>query len=100
MKSNGDRNVGRCRVFVFTIGVSDQVRSEHAGLPTVKRPRCRKPSDDIARAMMQLAGSDLAAPVFLSPEEREAIARSKAAASSGEFASDEQVRAVWAKYGL
>jgi len=52
--------------------------------------------DDIARAMIQLAGSDLHAPILLSPEEREAIARSKAAADRGEFATDEQVRAVWA----
>jgi hypothetical protein len=56
--------------------------------------------DDIARAIMQLAGSDLAAPVVLSPDEREAIAGSKAAAERGEFATDEQVRAVWAKHGL
>ena len=56
--------------------------------------------DDIARPIMQLAGSDLAAPVVLSPEEREAIARSKAAAGRGEFATDEPVRAVWAKHGL
>jgi predicted transcriptional regulator len=56
--------------------------------------------DDIARAIMRLAGSDLAAPVALSPDEREAIARSKAAAERGEFATDEQVRAVWAKHGL
>jgi hypothetical protein len=56
--------------------------------------------DDIARAIMQLAGSDLAAPIALSPEQREAIARSKAAAGRGEFATDEQVRAVWAKHGL
>lgn len=56
--------------------------------------------DDIARAIMQLAGSDLVPPVSLSPDEREAIARSKAAAARGEFASDEQVRAVWAKHGL
>lgn len=56
--------------------------------------------DDIARAMMQLAGSDVAAPVALSPEEREAIARSRAAADRGEFATDEQVRTVWAKHGL
>jgi hypothetical protein len=57
--------------------------------------------DDIARAIMQLAGSDMpAAPVSLSPEEREAVARSKAAAGRGEFATDEQVRAVWAKHGL
>ena len=56
--------------------------------------------DDIARAIMRLAGSDLAGPVALSPDEREAIARSKAAAERGEFATDEQVRAVWAKHGL
>ena len=56
--------------------------------------------DDIARAIMQLAGADLAGPVVLSPEEHQAIARSKAAADRGEFATDEQVRAVWAKHGL
>jgi hypothetical protein len=56
--------------------------------------------DDIARAIMQLAGSDLQAPVVLSPEEREAIARSRAAADCGGFATEEQVRAVWAKHGL
>jgi hypothetical protein len=56
--------------------------------------------DDIARAIMQLAGSDLPVPVVLSPGEREAIARSKAAADRGEFATEEQVRAVWAKHGL
>lgn len=56
--------------------------------------------DDIARAMIQLAGSDLASPVVLLAEEREVIARSKAAADRGEFATDEQVRAVWAKHGL
>jgi hypothetical protein len=56
--------------------------------------------DDIARAIMQLAGADHLAPVILSPEEREVVARSKAAADRGEFATDEQVRAVWAKHGL
>jgi len=55
--------------------------------------------DDIARAIMQLAGASDAAPVRLSLEEREAIARSKAAAARGEFASDDEVRAVWAKHG-
>jgi GAF domain-containing protein len=55
--------------------------------------------DEIARIVIQLAGSDVAA-VSLSVEEREAIARSKAAAARGEFASDAQVQAVWAKHGL
>lgn len=57
--------------------------------------------DDIARVILQLAGDDdEAAPVPLTAEERAAIASSKEAAARGEFASDEQVRAVWAKHGL
>ena len=56
--------------------------------------------DDIARVVLQLAGRDETAPAALSPEERAAIAASKAAAARGEFATDEQVRAVWAKHGL
>lgn len=55
--------------------------------------------DDIARAIMQLSGSDDAPPLSLSADERAAIDRSKAAAARGEFASDEDVRAVWAKHG-
>lgn len=56
--------------------------------------------DDIARVLLQLAGNDDAAPVALAAEERAAIAASKAAAGRGEFATDEQVRAAWAKHGL
>lgn len=56
--------------------------------------------DDIARIVLELAGNDDAPPVALSSEERAAIARSKAAAGRDEFATDEQVRAVWAKHGL
>jgi len=55
--------------------------------------------DDIARIVLRLAGTD-EAPVALSPDERAAIATSKAAAARGEFASDEQVRVVWAKHTL
>jgi hypothetical protein len=54
---------------------------------------------DIARVLLQLAGTD-AAPVALSAEERAAIAASKAAADRGEFASDEEVQGTWAKHGL
>ena len=53
--------------------------------------------DDIARVVLQLARDD-AAPVTLSPEERDAISLSKSAADGGEFATEEQVRAVWAKH--
>ncbi len=56
--------------------------------------------DEIARAIMELAGADAAEPVRLAAEEREAIERSKAAADRGEFATDEEVQAVWAKRGL
>ena len=56
--------------------------------------------DDIARVVLRLTGADNEPPVPLTPEERAAIAVSKAAAACGEFATDEQVRAVWAKHGL
>lgn len=54
--------------------------------------------DDIARAVLQLARAGEPAPASLTPEERAAIANSKAAAKRGEFASEEEVRAVWAKH--
>jgi len=57
--------------------------------------------DEIARAMLALAGSEMdGEPVSLTDEECAAIALSKAAAARGEFATDEQVRAVWAKHRL
>jgi hypothetical protein len=56
--------------------------------------------DDIARAILQLAGSDDVSPVPLTEDERHAIARSKESAARGEFASDDEVRAVWSKYDL
>ena len=55
--------------------------------------------DDIARLVLQLTRDDLE-PVMLSPEERTAISASKAAATRGEFATEEQVRRTWAKHGL
>jgi predicted transcriptional regulator len=55
--------------------------------------------DAIAEAIMQLAG-DRSSIAPLSPDERDAIDRSKAAAARGEFASEDDVSAVWAKYGL
>ena len=54
--------------------------------------------DDVARIILQLIGKEKdASPVPLSPEERIAIDRSKAAAARGEFATDDEVRAVWTK---
>jgi hypothetical protein len=54
--------------------------------------------DDIAHVVFRLVGEE--SRVILSADERAAIDRSKAAAARGEFATDEQVRAVWAKHGL
>jgi hypothetical protein len=57
--------------------------------------------DEIARAMLALAGTNSASePVPLTADEHAAIARSKAAAARGEFATEDQVRAAWAKHGL
>ncbi|MFZ0208468.1 MAG: hypothetical protein WAL59_20580 [Roseiarcus sp.] len=55
--------------------------------------------DEIARIVLQLAGDDEPR-IALTDDERAAIALSKAAAARGEYATDEQVRAVWAKHGL
>jgi hypothetical protein len=55
--------------------------------------------DEIARVVFQLVGNDEPPVVSLTFEGRSALAVSKAAAARGEFATDEQVRAVWAKHG-
>ena len=55
--------------------------------------------DDIARSVLFLAGEE-AEPVQLTDEERVSMAESLAQASRGEFATDEEVAAVFAKHGL
>ncbi|HWB48424.1 MAG TPA: hypothetical protein VG651_04890 [Stellaceae bacterium] len=54
--------------------------------------------DDIACVLLQLVGAD-GEPVPLTAVEAAAVAASTAAAQ-GEFATEEEVRAAWAKYGL
>jgi hypothetical protein len=56
--------------------------------------------DAIARTILMLAGDEEAATVTLTPEDEAAIALSRAQSRRGEFATDEQVAAVWAKHGL
>jgi hypothetical protein len=56
--------------------------------------------DDIARLVLALAGADDETAILLTAEEQAAVATSKAAAARGEFATDAEVRAVWAKHGL
>lgn len=55
--------------------------------------------DEIARAILALAGSNSEL-VALSDSERAAIAQSKAAAANSEFATEAEVKAVWARHGL
>jgi hypothetical protein len=55
--------------------------------------------DDLARILLQLAGKDQPV-VQLSADEEAVLAESLAQADRGEFATDEQVRAIWAKYDL
>lgn len=51
--------------------------------------------DEDARAMPLFAEAE---PVSLTDGERAAVARSRAAAARGEFATDEEVEAVWAGF--
>ena len=56
--------------------------------------------DDIARLVLRLAAADDEPSVALTPEEQAAVEASKAAAARGEFATEAEIRAVWAKHGL
>jgi hypothetical protein len=53
----------------------------------------------IARLVLMIAGDDQP-PLRLSAEDEASLAESRAQAGRSEFATDEQVRAVWAKHGL
>jgi len=55
--------------------------------------------DDAARLLLRLMGDDEPV-VELTPDEAAALDESLAQADRGEFATEEEVRAVWAKYGL
>jgi predicted transcriptional regulator len=55
--------------------------------------------DELARMLLQFAGVDQ--PVIqLTAEEKASLEASLAQAERGEFATDEEVRAIWAKHGL
>jgi hypothetical protein len=55
--------------------------------------------DDVARLLLQFLGEEQ--PVIqLTLEEVASFAESRAQASRREFATDEQVRSVWAQHGL
>jgi hypothetical protein len=56
--------------------------------------------DEVARVLMALVGYEELPAVAMTTAERASIAVSKTAASKSEFASEDEVRAVWAKHGL
>jgi predicted transcriptional regulator len=55
--------------------------------------------NDMARVVMAMTGEEMPA-VQLTPEEEASFDESLAQAERGEFATDDQVRAIWAKHGL
>jgi hypothetical protein len=56
--------------------------------------------DEIARLVLQLARNEDLPAIQLTPEDEASFDESFAQATRGEFASDEQVQAIWAKHGL
>lgn len=55
--------------------------------------------DALARFLLQVAGEDQSV-IQLTPEEEADLAEADAEIERGEFATDEQMRAIWAKHGL
>ncbi|WP_442578000.1 hypothetical protein ACSBOB_20885 [Mesorhizobium sp. ASY16-5R] len=55
--------------------------------------------DEIARLVLEVAGEEQS-PIQLTPEQEASLAESLAQADRREFATDAEVRAIWAKYGL
>ena len=55
--------------------------------------------DALAVALLQMAGEELPA-IQLTAEEEASFEESLAQADRGEFATEEQVRAIWAQHGL
>ena len=55
--------------------------------------------DALARILLQLAGDDQSI-VRLSAEEEASFEASLAQAERREFATDDQIKAIWAKHGL
>jgi hypothetical protein len=55
--------------------------------------------DALARILLQLAGDDPSI-VRLSADEEASFGTSFAQAERGEFATDDEIRAIWAKHGL
>jgi hypothetical protein len=55
--------------------------------------------DDVARMILTYFGREQT-PAELSPEDEAAVTKARAAVARGEIATDERMRAIWAKYAL
>jgi hypothetical protein len=55
--------------------------------------------DEAARAVLSYIGQE-PSPFELTSDDEGAVARSREAWARGEIASDEHIRAIWAKHGL
>jgi hypothetical protein len=55
--------------------------------------------DELARVVLQLAGHEQP-PYIFTPEEEADLDEAEGEIARGEIATDEQVRAMWAKYDL
>lgn len=56
--------------------------------------------DEIAALIQMLAEENENEPIPLTPEDKAAIALSRAESARGEYATDEEIAAIWAKHGL
>lgn len=67
----------------------------------IERVRALPPEaqDEYARVLLSLTGDEEGV-YQLTPEEEASLEQSRAEVARGEFASDEEVRAIWAKHGL
>jgi predicted transcriptional regulator len=70
----------------------EQAFSAARGLPPAMQ-------DDMARVIIAMIGDEPPV-IHLTAEEEASFDESLAQAERGEFATDEQVRAIWAKHGL
>ncbi len=55
--------------------------------------------DDLARMVLQVMGENQPV-IYLSPDEAASFEESLAEEARGEFATDEDIEAIWAKHGL
>lgn len=70
----------------------EEAFSKVSGLPDSEQ-------DELARTLLELAGVDQP-PIQLTPAEDADLAEAEAEIARGELASDDEVRAMWAKHGL